>query len=430
MWRSSSLPLAAAAAAAATAIGALSIRRLSSYVSISRVSRRAPGSVGDLVSSLETPCLLVDLDALEVNLQRLPASLKPFPHVAIRPHAKAHKSSSIGQLQLQMCQAVGLCCQKVGEAEAMFKGGVTDLLLSNEVYGLERYERMAVMAKGGATVTLIFDSVETVTQAAKVAEAQGVHFRALVEVNVGQDRCGVDAVDEAVELANKIESYAPKLEMVGIQAYHGAAQHIRSYDEKKKVIAGVAEKAKLVRDALLKQGLKCDVVTGGGTGTYLLEAASRVFTEVQPGSYLFNDADYARNLGEDGEFVRDWEQSLYVLTTVMSKNAKAAVPRAVVDAGTKAVSLDSGSPLVHTLINGDKLPTPLEYHGGGDEHGILKPQQNALDTENVKLPALGSKLLLIPGHCDPTTNMYDYVVGYRGNRVEHVWEIEGRGPGN
>ncbi|KAG3177819.1 hypothetical protein C6341_g8283 [Phytophthora cactorum] len=312
----------------------------------------------------------------------------------------------------------------------MFNGGIRDILLSNEVYGLERYERMAALTKRGATITLIFDSFETVEQAAQVAEAQGVHFRALVEVNVGQDRCGVDTVEEAVELAKKIGAYAPKLEMVGVQAYHGAAQHIRSYDEKKKVIAGVVEKATSVRDALVNEGLKCDVVTGGGTGTYLLEAASGVFTEVQPGSYLFNDADYARNLGEDGEFVKDWEQSLYVLTTVMSKNVSAAVPRVVVDAGTKAVSLDSGSPLVHALINGEMLPTPLEYHGGGDEHGILKPLQNVAAAKRVELPALGSKLLLVPGHCDPTTNMYDYLVGYRGGRVEHVWEIEARGPGN
>ncbi|KAG3115703.1 hypothetical protein PI124_g5789 [Phytophthora idaei] len=427
MWRTSTLPLATAAAA--TAIGALSIRRLSASP-FPRVSRRAPGRVGDLVSSLETPCLLVDLDALEINLKRLPESLNASPNVAIRPHAKAHKSSAIGQLQLQKSHAVGLCCQKVGEAEAMFNGGIRDILLSNEVYGLERYERMAALAKRGATITLIFDSFETVEQAAQVAEAQGVHFRALVEANVGQDRCGVDTVEEAVELAKKIDAYAPKLEMVGIQAYHGAAQHIRSYDEKKKVIAGVVEKATSVRDALMNEGLKCDVVTGGGTGTYLLEAASGDFTEVQPGSYLFNDADYARNLGEDGEFVKDWEQSLYVLTTVMSKNVSAAVPRVVVDAGTKAVSLDSGSPLVHTLINGENLPTPLEYHGGGDEHGILKPLQNVAAAKRVELPALGCKLLLVPGHCDPTTNMYDYLVGYRGGRVEHVWEIEARGPGN
>ncbi|GMF30364.1 unnamed protein product [Phytophthora fragariaefolia] len=329
-----------------------------------------------------------------------------------------------------MSQAAGLCCQKVGEAEAMHRGGVRDLLLSNEVVGEGRYRRMAALVRGGATVTLVFDSAETVQQAASVAEDTNVHFRALVDVNVGQNRCGVDTAEEAVQLAKAIEACAPRLEMVGIQAYHGAAQHIRSYEEKKSVVAKVAEKAKRVRDALKQQGIKCDVVTGGGTGTYLLDAASGVFTEVQPGSYLFNDADYARNRGEDGQFVQDWEQSLYVLTTVMSTNAKAPVPRAVVDAGTKAVSLDSGSPLVKAFVNGDQLVTPLDYHGGGDEHGILTPHDDTSSVKNAVLPVLGSKLLLIPGHCDPTTNMYDHLVGYRGNRVEQVWEIEARGPGN
>lgn len=188
----------------------------------------------------------------------------------------------------------------------MFDGGVRDLLLSNEIVGVSRFERMARLVKLGATVTLIFDNVEAVQQAAAVATANGVVFQALVDVNVGQNRCGVDSIEDAVELADRIDA-CESLVLRGIQAYHGAAQHIRDYTDKTRVIDSVASKARLVRDAFVEKGLNCDVVTGGGTGTYLLEAASGVFTEVQPGSYLFNDADYARNLGPDGhkgEFVR------------------------------------------------------------------------------------------------------------------------------
>jgi 3-hydroxy-D-aspartate aldolase len=189
----------------------------------------------------------------------------------------------------------------VGEAEAMFAGGVKDLLLSNEVVGVARFERMAHLAHGGASITLVFDNEDAVLQAAQVATAKGVVFSALVDVNVGQNRCGVDSIADAVALGRRIASSCG-LELRGIQAYHGAAQHIRKYSEKESVIRTVANKARLVRDAFVENGLNCDVVTGGGTGTYLLEAASGVFTEVQPGSYLFNDADYARNLGKDGEF--------------------------------------------------------------------------------------------------------------------------------
>lgn len=261
---------------------------------------------------------------MEKNLKALPTSLHHAPGVAIRPHAKAHKSSEIGHLQLRLSkvplwlysggylvanmssvtfgfvQAAGLCCQKVGEAEAMFAGGIEDLLLSNEVIGVARFERMARLVKGGANVTLVFDNEDAVQQAAQVATANGVAFRALVDVNVGQNRCGADSISDAVALGRRIAS-SPGLELRGIQAYHGAAQHIRKYSEKESVISAVADKARQVRDAFVENGLNCDVVTGGGTGTYLLEAASGVFTEVQPGSYLFNDADYAHNLGKDGK---------------------------------------------------------------------------------------------------------------------------------
>ncbi|DAZ93303.1 TPA: hypothetical protein N0F65_000854 [Lagenidium giganteum] len=384
--------------------------------------RRRPATIGDSLERVETPCLVVDLDAMEKNLVKLPATLRDRPSVAIRPHAKAHKCAEIGHLQLQHSKAVGLCCQKIAEAEAMFAGGIKDLLLSNEVFGTERYERMAALVRAGANVTLIFDHEDAIKQAQAVAEHFGARFRALVDVNVGQNRCGVDSVEDALRLARLI-SQSPHLELRGIQAYHGSAQHIRNYDQKHDVIKLVSAKAKAIRDALKADGLCCDVVTGGGTGTYMLEAASGVFTEVQPGSYLFNDADYARNFGKDGEYVRDWEQSLFVLTSVMSVNARA--PRSVVDAGTKAVSLDSGAPLVHAAIDGSALP-PLEYQGGGDEHGILVPSEKS----DLPMPAIGSKLLLTPGHCDPTTNLYDFIVGYRKGIVENVWQIGARGPGN
>lgn len=183
-------------------------------------------------------------------------------------------------------------------------------------------------------------------------------------------------------------------------------------------------------------------MTGGGTGTFTMEASSGVFTEIQPGSYVFHDADYAQNLGSNGDFgmiksctlrlvakilfvlliERCWEQSLFVLTTVMSVSKDST--RAIVDAGLKAVSLDSGPPLVLGADN-KSVNSNLAYHNGGDEHGILRPIE-----PSFPMPRLGQKLQLIPGHCDPTVNMYDFIIGYRNNKVENVWTIDARSPGN
>ncbi|KAK2173990.1 hypothetical protein NP493_837g00015 [Ridgeia piscesae] len=162
--------------------------------------------------------------------------------------------------------------------------------------------------------------------------------------------------------------------------------------------------------ALEAQGITCTYVTGGGTGTFPYEAASGVFTEVQPGSYIFMDADYNRNLDVSGQPARDFDQSLFVLTTVQSVTSG---NRAVVDAGMKAVSMDSGVPLV------EKYPE-LTYDIGGDEHGILKPDGGL---------KVGDLLWLVPGHCDPTVNLYDWLVGIRRHKVEVVWPILARGPG-
>lgn len=433
MWSTrspSSLAAVGLTAAAATALAVKGAQRFlgassSPRKAMATITRRRPAHVGDRLEAVETPCLVVDLDAMESNLTALRRSLQHLkPAVDIRPHAKAHKCAEIGQLQLRHSKAVGLCCQKVAEAEAMFAGGVQDLLLSNEIYGKARYERMAQLVRLGARVTLIFDNEATIRQAQAVAAAMDITFHALVDVNVGQNRCGVDTVDQALALAKHINA-SKNLMLDGIQAYHGSAQHIRSHAEKKTVVESVALKAAKVRDAFKVQGLDCSTVTGGGTGTYLMEAGTGVFTEVQPGSYLFNDADYARNLGQDGHRVRDWQQSLFVLTTVMSVNEQA--PRAVVDAGMKAVSLDSGVPLVFSCTDASALP-PLEYQPGGDEHGILVPASESKIV--IPMPPLGKQLLLTPGHCDPTTNLYDFIVGFRNGIVESVWEIAARGPGN
>jgi len=218
-----------------------------------------------------------------------------------------------------------------------------------------------------------------------------------------------------VDLASQIS----KLKCVhfrGIQAYHGLAQHVRSHDERAKIAAEAGKRAAEARDALLQAGFECNVVTGGGTGTYEFDIAGGVYTEVQPGSYVFNDADYTLNLDAAGNMVSIWRQSLFIATTVISRSTSAR--RVVLDAGLKAISYDSGPPLVRNTP-----PSAARVECGGDEHTIVH------FSEGTSLPALGEQVLLVPGHCDPTVNLHDYLLGVRGGVVETVWPVAARGPG-
>uniref|UniRef100_A0A383VFH8 D-serine dehydratase-like domain-containing protein n=1 Tax=Tetradesmus obliquus TaxID=3088 RepID=A0A383VFH8_TETOB len=358
-----------------------------------------------------------------------------------------------------------MCCQKVAEAEAMVSGGIQDVFISNEVVAPSKITRMVALAAQGARVSVVVDALQPLEQLAVTAQQWGTSIDVLVEINAGQDRCGVDTPGQAARLAEHISRLSSQLNgsvnFKGIQAYHGGLQHVRDPQQRAAAVQRVVAKAAAAVDAINKKaGLKCQLVTGGGSGTYRLEAASGVFNEVQPGSFAFGDADYARNLqlgGQQGE----WQQSLWVLTQVMSVSAARAC--AVVDAGLKAVSLDSGPPVLLETPNvaaGLVAPPPgsnsssscsssgpsssssgnacgqlpavsfegVEFQNGGDEHGkLLWPQ--AIPQLPPQLPSLGTKLLLQPGHCDPTANMYDSIVAEREGTVVAVWPVAGRGPG-
>lgn len=365
--------------------------------------------IGMPLAEVDTPALLLDLDAFGRNLKRM-ADQAAKAGVRLRPHAKSHKCPVIARKQIEH-GAVGVCVQKVSEAEAMVMGGVRDVLIANEIVGASKLQRLAVLARE-AHVMVCADDAGNVADLSEAATAFGVTLEVLVEVNVGADRCGVEPGEPALALAQLVAG-SPGLRFAGLQAYHGAAQHLRGFDERRAAIAQAVEKARATRDLLKKNGVACPLVTGAGTGTYQFEAASTVYHELQVGSYVFMDADYARNLGADGRPVREFEHSLFVYATVMSRPAR---DRAVCDAGLKASSVDSGMPQVYDLPD-------VAYVGASDEHGKLKlaGKHNTL--------AVGDKLLLIPGHCDPTVNLYDWYVGIRNNRVEALWPISARGPG-
>jgi D-serine deaminase-like pyridoxal phosphate-dependent protein len=364
-----------------------------------------PAEIGMSLAEVDTPALILDLDAFERNLDRMDASLKG-KEIRIRPHAKSHKCPEIALRQIQR-GAVGVCCQKVSEAEAMVDGGVPDVLIANEVVGAPKLKRLAALAKR-ARIAVCADDAGNVTALDEAAREAGVKLDVLVEVNVGANRCGVEPGEPALRLAQAI-SRSRNLRFAGLQAYQGAAQHLRKVEERRAAIEAACAQVQETTELLEDARIACERVTGAGTGTYMYEAVSGVYHEIQAGSYIFMDVDYGKNDWTESGIPR-FEHSLFVWTTAMSRPT---LGRAVVDAGLKASSVDSGMPRVAELEG-------AEYVKASDEHGVLKL------SGGVRL-AVGDKLKLIPGHCDPTVNLYDQYVCVRGGRVEAIWPITARG---
>jgi len=366
-----------------------------------------PADIGMPVDEIDTPALVLDLDAFERNLAKM-ARLARDAGVRLRPHAKTHKSTAVALRQIAH-GAIGQCCQKVGEAEVLVHGGVRDVLVSNEVFGVQKLRRLAALAHE-ATIGVCFDDAEQVEQASRAARDYGVQIGGLVEIELGMNRCGVMPGAAAVELGKRIAD-APGLVFKGIQAYHGTAQHMPTHRERVEAIARAAEAVRATRDGLAAVGLACEIIGGAGTGTFRQESASGLWNELQVGSYAFMDTDYA-SIGDEHGANRytEFEHSLFVLATIMSAPTD---DRVVVDAGLKSYSMEKGPPWVHGRAG-------LEPYGVSDEHARVRV------TSGPK-PRLGEKLMLIPGHCDPTINLHDWYVGIRNGRVEALWPVSARG---
>lgn len=366
----------------------------------------APASIGMPIAEVDTPALLLDLDGFEHNLDTLARTLQGRD-VKVRPHAKSHKCPAIARIQIER-GAVGVCCQKVSEAEALVDGGVGNVMVSNEVVGASKLARLARLARR-ANIRVLADHPDNVDALQKAAADAQVTLEVLVEVDVGAGRCGAQPGEPAARLAAHIAA-SPNLAFAGIHAYQGGAQHMRTPEERETAIRKALAMVEATVAALERLGLKAETITGAGTGTYLLEAASGIYNEIQPGSYVFMDADYGRNLEADGKPVHTFRHSLFILATVMSRPSPA---KAVVDVGLKAHSVDSGMPLVADVPG-------AKYLRASDEHGLIELP------EGTDVP-LGTKLQLIPGHCDPTVNLYDWLVCHRKGVVEDIWPIAARG---
>ena len=373
------------------------------------VGYNIPAKPGMSEDDIQTPCLVLDLDALERNIKKMGdyAAAQGMRH---RVHGKMHKSVDVAKLQETLGGACGVCCQKVSEAEVFARGGVRDVLVSNQVRHPAKIDRLARIPKYGARAICCVDDVTNVADLSEAAVRHGTQIECLVEIDCGAGRCGVTTTPAVVEIATAIDA-AKGLKFAGIQAYQGAMQHLDSYEERKEKIGIAVAMVKDAVDTLRTKGLECDIVGGGGTGSYYFESTSGVYNELQCGSYAFMDADYGRILDKDGKRIDqgEWENAMFILTSVMS-HAKA--DKAIVDAGLKVQSVDSGLPVIYGRDD-------VEYVKCSDEHGVV------MDTAGVL--KINDKLKLVPGHCDPTANVHDWYVGVRNGKVECVWPISARG---
>ncbi len=368
-----------------------------------------PAAIGMDEADIQTPCLVLDLDALERNITKMGDFARQMG-LRHRVHGKMHKSVDVAMLQERLGGSCGVCCQKVSEAEAFARGGIKDILVSNQVRDLAKIDRLARIPKLGARTIVCVDDIANVADLSAAAQKHGTTIECLVELDCGAGRCGVTTTPEVVAIAKAIDA-APGLTFSGIQAYHGSMQHLTNYaDRQAKFDVAIG----LVTDAvetLQELGLGCDIVGGAGTGSYTFEGNSGVYNELQCGSYAFMDADYGRVLDQDGQRLDqgEWENALFILTSVMS-HAKPTI--AVCDAGLKAQSLDSGLPVIYGR-------TDVKYTKCSDEHGVIEDPDGVLKVND--------KLRLVPGHCDPTCNVHDWYVGVRNGKVEALWPITARG---
>jgi D-serine deaminase-like pyridoxal phosphate-dependent protein len=355
-------------------------------------------------ADLPTPALLLDKAALARNIA-LMAAFAATRGIALRPHAKTHKSSEIGRRQMEM-GAVGLCCAKLGEAEALAADGLAHLHLTSPVVAPGAVARLVALNARSDGLSAVADHPANVRQLDAANAGAGRPLSILIDVDPGNHRTGVASPQAAVALATEIAA-SENLSLAGVQYYCGSQQHIVSFEERRVAIADRTAYLRTVLEALRAAGHAIPVVTGGGTGTFPIDADLGVLTELQVGSYLFLDRDYGDcelALGDAPVF----EPALFLDATVISANHPG---RVTIDAGLKALSPDSGPPAV---IGGST------YAFMGDEHG-------AIISKDRPLPALGQRVTLQPGHCDPTVNLHDVYHVLDGDRIVDIWPVTARG---
>ncbi len=358
---------------------------------------------------INTPALLVDIDAMEANLRRAADFLKS-KGVGLRPHTKTHKCPIIAKKQIEL-GAVGVCAAKVSEAEVMVDAGVNDVLITSVVVTREKIDRVIALAVRSSGIQMVVDTIQNADDFNAAAEAAGTKLRVLIALDTGTRRVGIATGKPAMKLLEHISRKCNSLQFDGLQAYAGHVMHIKGHEKRKARSFSALEHCLETKAKMEKAGHEIGVFTGGGTGTYDIDSALDGMTDLQMGSYLFMDVQY-RAIGDSNSKVfDDFAPSLYVLSTAISQPVPTMI---TIDAGYKAFAAEGVRPEFKDL-------TGVIYNWGGDEHGMCMINNPSREVH------VGDKFQLLVSHCDPTVNLYDYYHPHRNGVVEELWPIAARG---
>jgi len=360
--------------------------------------------------SLDTPCLILDLDILEGNLHRM-QEIAGSAGKDLRPHAKTHKCSILARKQIET-GAIGICAAKVSEAAALAKEGVPGILITGPVATPAKIEKLIDLLQSAPSTMIVVDHPKAIELLSDALRDRGLSMDVLLDIDVGLERTGV-APELAPQLARAILSHE-NLKLRGIQAYAGQIQHISSFEERKSTSIACLQDAVSVFRELSREIESCTIFSASGTGTFDIDLAVPEITELQLGSYACMDAQYMSigSAGDPGRFTA-FGPALRLLSSVVSANQRGFV---TVDAGLKSLYSDGAIPRVIRPEG-----KGLVYDWFGDEYGMIKA------TNEEDLPPLGSVLELIVSHCDPTINLFDRFFITRGDQVVDIWPIDLRG---
>ncbi|MCJ1960976.1 DSD1 family PLP-dependent enzyme [Novosphingobium mangrovi (ex Hu et al. 2023)] len=361
-------------------------------------------------AQLRTPALVLDADLFETNLADM-ARRAADAGIALRPHAKTHKCAKIAKRQVGL-GALGLCCAKLGEAEALADEGLSGLLITSPLVTPDSFARLIALSRKAPDTRCVCDNPQVALAMAEAAAAAGTTLEVLVDLDVGLQRSGARTVADAVELARVIAGH-PSLRLGGIQGYAGHAMHIAGARARTAELEQVSGKVAALRDALSALDLPPAIITGGGTGSVDIDAALGIFTELQVGSYVFMDREYDDVWTSQGE-APPFAAALTLWTTVTSANQSG---HCTLDAGCKALATEAGMPRVL-----DGAPRGARYEFFGDEQGKLVYADAGLAPCRP-----GDVVRLQPPHCDPTVNLHDWIHVVRGDRIVDIWPLVARG---